>query len=290
MLRQFVRARRSASALVLTAMGALTAGCASVSGGPPRLYSVEDELALIRPHAHAAAFAAASVSEVERNRLIAARMYAIDIAYTNYEANLTKERQGVGFGAAASTIGLATASTLVTPVKTKDVLTALAGAVTGARAAYEDEVLLAHSMQWIQSQMRAQRALVAARILRGTRMPISQYPLPEALTDLEDYYRAGTFTGGLLKTTETVAAEARFAEEIKGERVEVVFGPSSAGRVLGRCFLNLPRNSEARRTLVSLAPGGTPAAFFALTRSNTPAARATAEAVLTRAQQADLCL
>ena len=288
MFCRFVRGRRSASALILVAVGALNSGCASVSGGPPRLYSVEEEVALIRPQAHAAAFAAASVSEAERNTLIAARMYAIDISYTNYEANLTKERQGVGFGAAASTIGLATASTLVTPVKTKDVLTALAGAVTGARAAYEDEVLLAHSMQWIQSQMRAQRALVAARILRGTRMSIRDYPLPEALTDLEDYYRAGTFTGGLLKTTETVAAEARFAEEVKGERVAVVFGASAAGRVLRRCYLNA--GAEDRQRLVRLVTPPEPAAFFALLGSNTSAAQAVRESVLTRAQQAGICL
>src|ERR1041385_4658917 len=38
---------------------------------------------------------------------------------------------------------------------------------TGTRAAYDNDILLAHSIQWIQSQMRTQRSLVAERILCG---------------------------------------------------------------------------------------------------------------------------
>jgi hypothetical protein len=262
-------------------VGATISGCASVSGGPPRLFSVDEELAFVRPQA--ASFAAASVSAAERNALIAARMYAIDISYTNYEANLTKERQGVGFGASAATIGLATASTLVTPVKTKDVLTALAGAVTGARAAYEDDILLAHSMQWIQSQMRTQRAFVAERILNGTRMSILDYPLPAALTDLEDYYRAGTFTGGVLATSETVGAEARLAQTLKGDRIEVRFAPSRAARALGDCLL-LP--GVTRQQFRDLMTNPSNANLAAVLSGREPAA---AQELLQRARIAGVC-
>ena len=111
-------------------------------------------------------------------------MYAMDMQYTVYEAALTRERQGVGFGAALATIGLTTASTLVTAVATKDILTGTAGAVTGARAAYDNDILFAHSVQWIQTQMRAQRARVAERLLAGMRMSTTDYPLAMALSDL----------------------------------------------------------------------------------------------------------
>ena len=45
------------------------------------------------------------------------RMYAIDIQDTAYESVLTRERENVGFGAAATTIGLATDSSAVSTAK-----------------------------------------------------------------------------------------------------------------------------------------------------------------------------
>jgi hypothetical protein len=43
----------------------------------------------------------------------------------------------------------------------------------------------------------------------------STYPLSIALTDLEDYYRAGTFTEGLIQTSSTVGSGAATAQSIK---------------------------------------------------------------------------
>jgi peptidoglycan hydrolase-like protein with peptidoglycan-binding domain len=197
-------------------LGALASGCASFSDGPARLYTVQEETQLIKDNIQQINLVQySSLDEASRKRIrndwIGARMYAIDIQYTPYEAQLTKERQGVGFGAAASTIALTTASGLVGPVATKNVLTGLAGAVTGARAAYDSDVLLSHSVQWIQSQMEARRADISSRILNGMKLSTTDYPLAAALSDLEAYYRAGTFTGGLLATNEVIAADAQLA-------------------------------------------------------------------------------
>jgi hypothetical protein len=188
-----------------------------------------------------------------RNSLIAGRMYAIDIQYTAYEGALTRERQNVGFGAAAATLGLTTASGLVTAVATKDILTGAAGFVTGARAAYDNDILFSHSVQWIQSQMRARRADIGRRILDGTRLSTDQYPLALALSDLEAYYRAGTFTGGLISTTETVGADARFSEQLRDERIQVTFRSSSALDALTAC-VNQREGAKVRLQKFVAAP------------------------------------
>jgi hypothetical protein len=219
-----------------------TTGCVSISDGPERLYPVSVETQAIRDNISKIDFIQfASLSEPlrvkYRNDWIAARMYAIDIQYTAYEAALTKERQNVGFGATVATLGLTTASGLLTPVVTKNVLTGLAGVVTGSRAAYDNDVLFAHSVQWVQSQMRTQRTIVGERILRGTKLSTIDYSLAAALTDLEDYYRAGTFTGGILGTSEALGAEAQFAEQLKQDRIEVDFVSTSAGKALRACLL-----------------------------------------------------
>lgn len=218
-----------------------------------------------------------------RNAMISGRMYAIDIQYTAYESALTRERQNVGFGAAATTIGLATASTLVTPTATKDLLTGLAGFVTGARAAYDNDILFAHSVQWIQTQMRTQRSTVADRILRGMRASTEDYPMAAALSDLEDYYRAGTFTGGVIGTTATLGAEERLAQLLKQDRIEVAFVPTAAGRALRTC---LRRPGVRQEDLVGLMAQPSSSGFALLLAGQSPEV---AQAVLQKARNAGIC-
>ena len=218
-----------------------------------------------------------------RDDWVTARMYAIDIQYTAYESALTRERQGVGFGAALATIGLTTASTLVPALQTKDILTGTAGALTGARAAYENDILFAHSVEWIQTQMRAQRTLVGERILRGLTLPIMAYTLAAAASDLEDYYRAGTFTGGVLGTTAAVNSEARLAELIKQDRIEIAFVPTAAGRALRRC---LARPGVTTEQLTALMPQPSEAGLIALMSGKFPDV---AQNVLATARARGIC-
>lgn len=262
-------------------------GC-SIAGGPPRLYSIDDEAANIKDNFGQINLAAFSrldePSRVKyRNDWLAGRMYAIDMQYTAYEASLTRERQGVGFGAALTTIGLTTASTLVPAVQTKDILTGAAGAVTGARAAYDNDVLFAHSVQWIQSQMRTSRATIAERIIRGMRASTVDYPLAAALRDLEEYYRAGTFTGGVLSTTETLGVEARFAERNKQQSLEVTFNPSAAAQALNDCLL---QESVTRKQFLDLMTPPSSRGLAAILLGDSPEM---AEILLQRARVKGIC-
>jgi hypothetical protein len=268
---------------VVLAAGPVLGGCSSVKGGPERLYAVAEETTLIRDQlrridlAEFSALAEAGRMRY-RNDWIAARMYAIDIQYTSYEAALTQERQNVGFGAAATTLGLTAASGLVAPVATKDLLTALAGFVTGARAAYDDNILLAHSMQWVQSQMRTQRTLVAERIFRGLKRSTADYSLAQALSDLEDYYRAGTFTGGLIATSETLGAEAKNAAEVR-------FGANASTEALQDCL----RKPGARNALLNLMSPRSSLALGRLTVDTSAEAEAARTELLNKARAAGVC-
>jgi hypothetical protein len=281
-------------AVALAIWSALASGCVSLSDGPPRLYTIPEETQLIRDNVQQINLVQyASLDEPSRKKIrndwLGARMYAIDIQYTAYEAALTQERQGVGFGAAATTLALTTASGLIGPVATKNLLTGLAGFVTGTRAAYDNDVLLAHSVQWIQSQMRTQRSIVAERILRGMQLSTTDYPLAAAYTDLEDLYRAGTFTGGMLSTSATLGAEAQLAELVKQDRIEVAYVSTAAGKALGLCVARPhPGFTQAQQKarLVALMPQPSSVGFGLLVIGQSPLV---AEAVLQKATLAGIC-
>lgn len=206
------RLERLSKPVVLLSLLAL-GGCLPSLSEPPRLYSTEAETAAIRDQIDIPDFRYyASLSDVGklsyRNTIIDARMYAIDLNYFLGEADETHERQEADFLAAAANIGLTSASVLTPAVSTKNILTGIAGGITGVNAAYGDKVLLNKTIQVLQGQMRAERARVAVKLYAGMRLPASQYGLGMALSDLEAYYRAGTITGALIDLSNSVGVDA----------------------------------------------------------------------------------
>jgi hypothetical protein len=198
------------------------AGCIPSTHPPERLYPVTYEMDLIRTSQgdlvgqyNAAFLSSPAQAKLIRNEIIAQRMYAIDVQYTLYENALTRETQEVGFGALTTAEGLSTAATLVAPAATKTILSAAATGVLAVKGHYDSEVLLAQTMRTIQKQMRASRNLVAASISAKLVQGVADYSLSAALSDLEEYYAAGTLTSGVIDTSTTVGIKENDTKNIK---------------------------------------------------------------------------
>lgn len=145
-------------------------------------------------------------------------MYAIDVQYTQYETALTRESQEVGFAALTTAEGLSTASTLIVPAASKTILSGLATAVLATKGHYGSEVLLAQTMRTIQKQMRTSRNRIATQISARMAQNVVDYPLSVALSDVEEYYSAGTLTTGVIDTSTTVGI-AEDESKIKKQEV-----------------------------------------------------------------------
>lgn len=201
---------------------ALLAGCASTQN-PDRLFSIDTEVGNIRTaqldlaveYTHAITASAFDRAKLLRNEVIAQRMYAIDLQYSQYEASLTQESQKVGFTTLTTAEGLSTAATLLTPPGTKTILSGLTTAVIATKGHYDSEVLLALTMRTIQKQMRASRNKIAEHISARMNQNVADYPLSAALSDVEDYYRAGTLTSGVIDTSTTVGEKEKETEDSK---------------------------------------------------------------------------
>jgi hypothetical protein len=203
------------------AIGFALSGCIPSTHPPERLYPIAYEMDLIRTSQgdlvsqYRTFLSSPDQAKLIRNEIIAQRMYAIDVQYTLYENALTRETQEVGFGALTTAEGLSTAATLVAPAATKTILSAAATAVLAIKGHYDSEVLLAQSMRNIQKQMRASRNLVAAGISAKLVQSVTDYPLSAALSDLEEYYSAGTLTSGVIDTSTTVGIRETETKNIK---------------------------------------------------------------------------
>ena len=227
--------RRRWSAVAGLALSLTVAGCLlpSVPGAPPRPLSVETELTGLAPSLRAINFDDAA-SEQYRDSVVSARMWAIDLNYSTFATELSRERRNIGFLSALGIVGLTQTATLMTPVVTKDILTAVASGVVVAQQSYDQEILADRTVQVLLLQMQANRARVAARILTGLRSPTSDYPLILALQDVEDYYRAGTIAGALTSVTEAAGTEVRAAEAAKSAVVTARYVEDDWGEILQR--------------------------------------------------------
>ena len=231
-------------------IGLLMSGCIStIQGGPDRLYSVDDEVARARilldgsdvvPGLVAQYYAVdprSTTAEDQRryfrNEIVARRMYVIDVEYSEYEANLTSERQKFGFVTTTGAAGLGIASTMVAPVQTARILSGVGAGLLAAKGAYDSEIVIAKTLQIVQGYMRAQRDNVASRrIIPRLNDPTTLYPLSSALHDLEDYYRAGTFTAGLIPALQEAGGAAQVAADEKTIVIQGTFDKDDSSRTL----------------------------------------------------------
>jgi ABC-type phosphate transport system auxiliary subunit len=124
-------------------------------------------------------------------------MYAIDIEFTEYFGRLTVERQLGTFSGDLALLGLTAATTLSHGEALKTTLAAVSTAVAGARTAVDKDILVSQTIQVLQSQMEASRLAIKNRILANLLLNTATYTLATGLSDLEDYYRAGTLAGAL---------------------------------------------------------------------------------------------
>lgn len=191
--RHFARIRPVALGIGLLLLASMAVvGCsASQKGAPDRLGYVEQELvalnvALTQEAAQRYVATDPDARATYRNELVAARTYAVDVRYTEFESALLRERQNVGFLASTAGLVLTTAGPLTGSVRIKDYLSGGASVINGGRAAFNEEILLKLTIQAIVNQMRASRDKVKTRILQKRDFSAGDYPLAMALADVED--------------------------------------------------------------------------------------------------------
>ena len=188
--------------------------CAPFEGYPERVVVPEEEVSLLAPYSTPEAITKClDNAAIEcRNRIIATRMHAIDVRFSEFEENLFRQTRTGGFYSTLATLGLTTTGAFVSGGASQ-VLSGIAALIIGGREAFQKEVLAERTVVAIHTAMRARRAQTALRLRIGLGQPIDQYPLALGLADLNQYYDAGTILGALVGITETVGAQAAAAEE-----------------------------------------------------------------------------
>lgn len=218
----------------------LLVGCGgTLSGAPEKLFDAKSELNDLRAY-----YGADLVNEYRsadgtkkrslRNSIILGRMYAIDVAYGEYEKRLTTERQKIPFLATTTSIALSGTGILVGGEAVKSILAAVDTGLKGVRESYDKEVLLDKTIELLQQTMRANRNRVRSEIIVNLALPDDRYPLELAFSDIESYRAAGTLSSGIISATEATTKVLQETEEkrMATSFLETEFGADDYSEIL----------------------------------------------------------
>jgi hypothetical protein len=260
-LRRPLKGIRPLLCLIFTSV--LLSGCLrpAALSEPDRLYPVAEELEPVKvvydDKGLWANYMASADRTAFRNEIITARMYAIDVNYTEYEVRLTREGAEFDLATALANNGLTTASTLVADPASKSILSGAASFVGFSGTAVNEKLLLKQTIQNIESGMRQARNEQAAVIYANMRCSARDYPLGMALSDVELYYRAGTFASGLIKVTENISSATADAKALKDSTT-----PAQPVGAMARLDANaanaMTKMQGSRSSCLRLASGGGP--------------------------------
>jgi hypothetical protein len=206
------RIRAQRNMVLLLAALPFIAGCVTISSGPDRIFDADAEIPALRA---CAAYVPAQNDVTSRNTFIAARMYAIDIEYSVYFEQLLKERQLGTSVLDATLLGLTAATTIVHGEAAKTAIGAISTGFAGAKSDIDQDIYMAQTLQILMNAMEAQRLQVRNRIDGNMKLAVADYSAWRSLTDLDDYYKAGTLAGALQYLASSTGANAQNQKDLQ---------------------------------------------------------------------------
>jgi len=132
-----------------------------------------------------------------RNRFISGRLVQMDLQYLLFIRSLTSDKQQLDAATDIASLSLNLAGTLVGGARAKTNLAAAAAGLGGAKTTIDKDFYYEKSIEALVATMNAKRKEMLIPILSGLGASIDQYPFERALTDLHQYYLAGTLNGAV---------------------------------------------------------------------------------------------
>lgn len=151
-----------------------------------------------------------------RNYYIRMHMRAHDARYEDFKRKLSREMKGSNFGLDLGILAL-TGVGSVTTGSAPNILSAAAAGLTGTKAALFREVYFQQTFPALVTSMDARRLTLKTAMLERQTKSITDYPLYQAMFDLDAYETAGNLNEAMneavSKVTEEAAAEKAVAQK-----------------------------------------------------------------------------
>ncbi len=145
-----------------------------------------------------------------RDRVVCCRMRVIDLLFTDYEQQLYKLHNIGTIAGDFAVLGLTAAGSVAGSAETKAILSAIAAGVTGAKLSVDKNLYYQQTMPIIFQHMENLRKTQRQMIFANLKKSASDYPLPQAMSDVDFYYKLGTLPAAIVDISKTVGNATNF--------------------------------------------------------------------------------
>ena len=148
-----------------------------------------------------------------RNRVVQLLIAYVDQGFLTFKARLQGEDRERKLWSGWASLGLSTATSVVTGVRSKENLGTASTLLQGGEPILDEHVLQGQAIHAIVRQMDSERAIVRGQIFSRLWENTKQYPLSAALSDATRYYYAGSLPMALSRIRGVAEEGARKSEE-----------------------------------------------------------------------------
>jgi len=158
----------------------------------------------------------------KRNQIVNDLVFLINDYYDKYEVRWFATSSGIAAGSDIATLGLDTIVAASSGKQIRTILAAVSTGIGGSKIALEKDVLKNQSISVIIHTMRAARTKQYTDLqLKLKAQNATDYPLEEALVDVQNYFHAGTVLGALQELDTAAANTDRLAKDVDDQKARL---------------------------------------------------------------------
>ena len=176
-------------------------GCASFQFAPPQSFDTNADIQALEEEFGTASsvkgYYAGTQDVVARNKFVTGRLSLINLQYVLFVREFAADKAQLDTAMDMLQLGVDLATAVVGGEAVKSALGAASSGITGTRASVKKNFFFEQTMPALITAMNAQRKETLIPIIRGLNADLTNYPFAQGVADLEAYYFAGTFVGGL---------------------------------------------------------------------------------------------
>lgn len=223
--------------LIPSLLAIVLTGCSSIRAYPKRVVDEKTELKYL---AHYFTDDVIQVYDSKpdderrsyRDEVVNGRLRAIDLEFEIFQKEINTERNLSQIGTDWAVLGLSGAGTIAGGATTKAILAAISGGLTGAKLSFDKTLYYEKTMPVLLAQMEASRARQLVNIWIGLQQDPLQYPLTQALVDVDNYYKVGTLPGAIIAISNSAGATTDQAQTQLGQLLQGTYLKDKAGEAL----------------------------------------------------------
>lgn len=217
----------------------MVAGCAGVNKGRPAKADYEDTIvaSLLKKYSNPDAIPTdqSAITEKQRNQILDELLFLTDVNYYSFEAELYQGRAFFETSTDLAILGLGAAGGIIAHSGTQAIISAISGGIGGSRVSINKNYFHETSTQALIAKMQSARKSKLETMRKAmASLNTADYSLARGLSDLAEYYNAGTIVGALQNIVADAGAEARKADTELKKLIEGKYARTAAGDILRR--------------------------------------------------------